>query len=388
MTVRVPFLLAVLAAGVIAWMALRHSGDAATSVREDDAALPSLEVPSGFRIGVWAGVPGARSLALGPGGTVFVGTRSSGVVYALKDRDGDGDADDGRVILHGLAGPNGVAVLDQALYVGERSRIVRYDDIEAHLESPPAPVVVRDGLPGSGGHSNRYLAFGPDRRLYVGLGAPCNVCEATHFQADGRDLQTASLTRMDADGKNWEVVATGVRNTVGITFHPQTGEPWFTDNGRDNLGDDIPSCELNRLAKAGQDYGFPYCHQGDVADPEFGARQPCSASVPPAAKLGAHVAPLGVRFYTGTQFPAAYRGAAIVAEHGSWNRSKKSGYRVVAVHFDASGGSSQEVLVGGWMRDERVSGRPVDVLQLPDGSILISDDAAGRIWRLSYDQPA
>jgi glucose/arabinose dehydrogenase len=348
-------------------------------------ANSGLEVPKGFHVAVWAEQLGnPRSMTLGPGGTVFVGSVRDGTVRALADRDGDGRAEVTKVIAKGLDKPNGVAMLGKALYVGEHTRIVRFDDIEAHLDAPPAPVVVRAGMPEGGGHGNRFLAFGPDQRLYVGLGAPCNVCEATHFQADGRDLQSASLTRMDADGKNWEVVATGIRNTVGITFHPQTGEAWFTDNGRDMLGDDVPSCELNRVTKAGQDFGFPYCHQGDVTDPEFGSKKPCSATVPPVAKLGPHVAPLGLRFYSGNQFPKAYQGAVIVAEHGSWNRTRKIGYRVVAVHLEGTGEPRQEILVGGWLQNEQVSGRPVDVLQMPDGSMLISDDAGGKIWRLTY----
>lgn len=347
--------------------------------------VPQLVVPAGFSIAVWADdVPDARSLALGEKGTVFVGSRGAGTVRALADRDGDGKAEERHVVAEDLDAPNGVAVLDGALFVGEPGRILRYDDIEARLARPPGPKTVREGLPDGGGHRFRYLGFGPDRKLYVGLGVACNVCEVEHFVADGRALETASITRMDPDGGNWEPVATGVRNTVGFTWHPKTGELWFTDNGRDNLGDDRPSCELNRLDRPVKSFGFPWCHQGDIPDPQFGAGHSCGEAVPPVARLGPHVAPLGVRFYTGTQFPEAWRGAAIVAEHGSWNRSKKVGYRVVAVHVDGPGNPAQEVLIGGWLKDEKVSGRPVDVLQMPDGSLLISDDAGGRIWRLAY----
>jgi len=363
------------------WMLLMLSGSAGAEMQ----ALPVLTVPAGFSIEVWAeGVVNARAMALGDKGTLFVGSRTAGKVYALRDTDGDGRPDRTTVLAEGLNMPSGVAFHDGDLYVAEIQRIWKLPAIEQHLDAPPRPVMVRSDLPDKSHHGWRFIDFGPDGKLYLAIGAPCNVCELDSFSRDGHDLPFGSITRMDADGRNWQVVARGVRNSVGFAWQPDTGRLWFTDNGRDMLGDDTPSCELNALDKAGEDFGFPYCHAGSVADPEFGKLGRCSAARPPAAALGPHVAPLGMAFYTGRQFPKEYRGNLFVAEHGSWNRSRKIGYRIQRLQIANGKVVGQQVFVEGWLQGEQVSGRPADVLQLPDGSLLISDDAAGRIWRLSY----
>ena len=329
--------------------------------------LSTLRLPPGFVIEVWADeVASARSLARGDRGTVFVGTRA-GSVYAVRDEAGRRKVS---TIARGLNMPNGVAFRGGALYVGELTRILRYDQIESRLDSPPEPTVIAE-LPGERHHGWRYIAFGPDDKLYVAIGAPCNVCD--------RDREGfGQILRMNADGSGREVVARGVRNSVGFAWHPRTRQLWFTDNGRDMLGDDVPSCELNRVSRPGEHFGFPFCHAGDVVDPQFGTLGRCADATAPALKLGPHVAPLGLRFYRGTQFPAALRGSLLIAEHGSWNRSEKIGYRVMRVRVDGERASGYEEFIGGWLKpDGSVTGRPVDLLELDDGSLLLSDDVAG-----------
>ncbi len=344
-----------------------------------------LRVPAGFRIELLTdAVPNARALALGrfdgDRGVVYVGSMGAGVVYAVEIAGGRARAV--YTIATGLNRPAGVAWRDGRLYVSAVSRILRFDAIDSHLADPPQPSVVTDRLPTETHHGAKYIAFGPDGRLYVAVGAPCNVCIP--------DARHGVIQRMNPDGSGLEVVASGVRNSVGFDWNPGDGTLWFTDNGRDMLGDDLPSDELNRLQKPGAHFGFPYCHQGDTPDPEFGRQRDCSDFVPPVAKLGAHVAALGMRFYTGRSFPEAYRRSIFVAEHGSWNRSRKSGYRVVRVALDAAGRvERQEPFVEGWLEvdatgRESVRGRPADVLVLPDGSLLISDDSAGAIYRVYH----
>ena len=345
-------------------------------------------VPPGFHVTVFAdSVQNAREMALGPRGTVFVGSMFAGKVYAIIDRDGDHKADRVVVIASGLNQPNGVAIHNGALYVATNSRILRFDDIERHLDAPPAPAVVRDSLPNSSaGHTWKFIAFGPDNLLYMSVGAPCNVCLSPPM--------VSTIVRMKPDGSGLEVFAAGVRNSVGFDWHPQTHELWFTDNGRDMLGDDLPNDELNVAWKPGLHFGFPFCHQGDLPDPEFGAQRACSTTEPPVQKLGAHVAALGFTFYTGDMFPASYKNAAIIAEHGSWNRSTPSGYRVMVAHTDGRRVTRYEPFLDGFMPGlgapggrgaaRAARGRPVDVLQLPDGSVLISDDTGNRILRVSY----
>jgi glucose/arabinose dehydrogenase len=339
-----------------------------------------LTLPAGFHVAVYADqVPSAREMALGAQGTVFVGSMRAGKVYALTDTDGDGRADKVRTLASGLEMPVGVAFHDGDLYVSAVSRILVLRDIERHLDDPPRPEVVTDKLPTETHHGWKFIAFGPDGKLYVPVGAPCNICEP------GPDH--GKLLRMDADGSHWQDVAKGIRNTVGFDWQPGTGTLWFTDNGRDMLGDDVPSDELDRVDRVGEDFGYPYCHQGDILDPEFGKGKSCSDYAPPALKLGAHVASLGMRFYTGAMFPAAFRNAIFIAEHGSWNRSTKSGYRVMVAHVEGKRVTGYTPFMTGFERDQQAWGRPVDVLVLADGSLLVSDDQAGAIYRVTYQHP-
>ena len=342
--------------------------------------IDKIQLPPGFRIEVFAsGVKNARSLARGAKGTIFVGTRSAGNVYAVVDANGDHKADRVVRLASGLNMPNGVAFRDGALYLAEVSRVHRFDDVEARLDAPTKPVLLNDSFPTDRHHGWKFIAFGPDGWLYVPVGAPCNVCDRS-----GSDRRYASIMRMKPDGTGAEVYAEGVRNTVGFDWHPQTKALWFTDNGRDMLGDDRPPDELNTAPKAGLHFGFPYCHGGTISDPEFGGTRPCSDFVPPARPLGPHVAALGMRFYTGTMFPPQYRGHIFVAEHGSWNRSRKIGYRVMLVRLDGDTVASYEPFATGWLQGERAWGRPVDVLVMPDGSLLVSDDEADAIYRITY----
>ncbi len=341
----------------------------------DLSVSAGLRVPAGFRIDTYAAeVPNARSMALGDEGTLFVGTRSDGRVFALRDDDGDQRADRLWTLASGLDMPNGVAFRRGALYVAESGRILRYEAIESRLDNPPEPLVVAE-LQAYRHHGWRYIGFGPDDRLYVAMGAPCNVCEP-------EDL--GSLISMRADGSERRIYARGVRNSVGFTWHPQTGELWFTDNGRDLLGDDLPPDELNRATGSGQHFGFPYCHGGHLPDPDYGSQQACDEFTPPVQRLGPHVAALGLRFYTGTMFPLKYRNQVFIAEHGSWNRSSRIGYRISLVRLEGNRARKYEVFASGWLLGGSVYGRPVDLLQMPDGALLVSDDKAGTIYRISY----
>lgn len=354
-------------------------------VEQTETTLPlqSLNIPDGFKVEVFAeGIDGARSMAMGDNGTLFVGTRNEKTVYALQDLDGDFKAEKIMVLDSTLEVPNGLAFKDGALYVAEVGRLLRYPNIEQQLSNPPQPEVIYDDYPTEFHHGWKYIAFGPDGKLYVPVGAPCNICERS-----GEDERYATITRMDPDGSNQEIYAKGVRNTVGFTWHPETDELWFTDNGRDMLGDDIPPCELNRVTEAGQHFGYPYCHGGTVKDPEFGDAFPCSDFVEPVQAMGAHVAPLGVKFYTGNMFPEEYKGHAFIAEHGSWNRSSKVGYKISLVKLENNEAVSYETFIDGWLNDDtqEAFGRPVDILFLKDGSLLISDDFGDAIYRVSYN---
>ncbi len=343
------------------------------------AEVADITLPPGFRIAVYAdAVPNARQMALGPPGVLFVGSRGEGKVHAVVDRDGDHRADEVHLIASGLTMPSGVAFRDGALYVAEVSRILRFPDVARDLRRPPRPEVATSAFPSDTHHGWKFIAFGPDGRLYVPVGAPCNVCEPPG------PLHT-TITRVDlAGGGRPEIVARGVRNSVGFDFHPETGALWFTDNGRDWLGDDQPPDELNHLSQPGQHFGFPYCHGEGLRDPEFGARRACAEFTPPARALGPHVAALGMRFYTGRMFPEPYRGGIFIAEHGSWNRSTPIGYRVTFVKVEGGRATSYEPFASGWLRGSVASGRPADVLVMPDGALLVSDDKAGRIYRISY----
>ena len=354
---------------------------AATAV---ELPLDSIKLPPGFSISVYAeDVPNARSMALSPDGTLFVGTRKAGNVYAVVDADKDGKtAEKVYTLARGLQMPNGVAFKDGALYVAEVSRITRYDDIEKHLDAPPKPAVVYDQLPDKDHHGWKYLAFGPDDKLYSQIGAPCDTCNM-----EPEDKRFATLFRIDADGKNFEIIAKGVRNSVGVAWHPTTQELWFTENGRDMLGDDIPPDELNRLAETGQHFGYPFCHGGDIPDPEWGKDRPCDEFIKPVQKLDPHVAALGLKFYTGTQFPAEYQNQLLIAEHGSWNRTTPIGYRIMQVKLDDAGNAlSYTPFAEGWLQEGGPWGRPVDLLIMPDGSLLVSDDEANVIYCITYNK--
>lgn len=348
-----------------------------------DVQLDKLKLPEGFTIDVWAAeVPNARSMALSETGIVFVGNRQENNVYALVDENADGKADSKYILATDLRMPNGVAFKDGDLYVAELSRILRFKDIENNLTNPTYEVVY-DGYPDEAHHGWKFIAFGPDGLLYIPVGAPCNICIS-------EDPIFASITRLDVSkpGAKPEIYAHGVRNSVGMTWHPETKELWFTDNGRDMLGDDTPDCELNKATTLGQHFGYPFWHAGTIKDPEVGSEgKEAAFYITPEAKLGAHTAPLGLRFYTGDQFPASYKNQLFIAKHGSWNRSKKSGYEVVLARLDSMGKvNSQEIMVSGWLDQatQEAWGRPVDVQQLVDGSLLISDDVANCIYRLNY----
>jgi len=347
-----------------------------------DLPLDRLNLPEGFSIDVYAeNLEGARSMAMGADGTLFVGTRNEGNVYALKDTDGDYRVDETYTIASDLEQPNGLAFRDGALYVAAVSRLFKYSDIESQLENPQEPELIYDDYPTEFHHGWKYIAFGPDNKLYVPVGAPCNICDRTD-----EDERFGTITRMDPDGSNREIVAHGVRNTVGFTWHPDTNELWFTDNGRDMMGDDVPPGELNKLTEVGQHFGYPFCHGGTVKDPEFGDQRPCSDFVAPVQPLGAHVAALGVKFGKGPMFPEAYQDHAFLAEHGSWNRSSKVGYRITMVKLENGKAVSYEPFIDGWLDEEsqEAFGRPVDLLFLEDGSLLISDDEGNAIYRVTY----
>lgn len=340
-------------------------------------ALDRIDLPEGFEISYFSrAIPGARSLALGKRGTVFVGTRGEGRVYALVDRNGDGRADQRFVIADHLDMPNGVAFYQGALYVAENRRVIRFSQIEKHLAGLPKPEVIYDKLPGERHHGWRYLAFGPDGWLYVSIGAPCNICDA--------GLPFAAIHRMKPDGSDVQVYAEGVRNSVGFTWHPESHVMWFTDNGRDWMGKDMPPDELNRAALRGLHFGYPYRHGKNIPDPEFGHKAPARMFTPPALGLDAHVASLGLRFYTGSVFPKRYRNRLFIAEHGSWNRIIPVGYRIVTVRVKNGKATGKEVFASGWLRRGRKWGRPVDLLVIPDGSLLVSDDLQGAVYRIRY----
>ncbi len=346
---------------------------------ENQAGVSDISLPPGFKIEVYTeNVDGARSMALSESGILFVGTREvGGKVYAVVDGDNDFKADEVVVVASGLNMPNGVAVKDGDLYVAEVNRILKFENIEENYRYNPAPQVIRDDFPSERSHGWKFIRFGPDEKLYIPVGAPCNICLS-------EDERFASITRINSDGSEFEVFAHGIRNTVGFDWHPLTNELWFTDNGRDMMGDDIPPDELNHAPQIGMHFGFPFFHSGDISDPEFGEGKNPSDYTPPAQKLGPHVAALGMRFYTGYMFPEEYRNQIFIAEHGSWNRSEKIGYRIMLVRLNGNQVISYEPFAEGWLKGDSVSGRPVDLLQLPDGSLLVSDDYTGVIYRISY----
>lgn len=346
---------------------------------DSNSNLDKITLPDGFQISIYAeDVPGARSMELSPDGTLFVGSRDEGNVYAVRDNDGDYVADEVFIIDEELYMPNGVQFRDGDLYVAEINRVTKYENIDAHLENPPEPVIVNDAFPDDKWHGWKFIRFSPDGLLYVPVGVPCNVCEKD-------DDRYGTIMRMKPDGSDLEIYAEGVRNTVGFDWHPETTELWFTDNGRDWMGDNKPPDELNYAPQKGMHFGFPYCHGKDIADDEYGKGVDCDQYTPPAINLGPHVAALGMRFYTGDMFPAEYQHQIFIAEHGSWNRRIPIGYRITLVRLEGNEAVSYETFAEGWLEAGDYWGRPVDVLIMPDGSLLVSDDYSGTIYRITYE---
>lgn len=338
--------------------------------------LDNIKLPPGFTISIFAEVDNARSMTISPSGTVFVGTRSK-KVYAVTDVNKDGIADKVYTIAKDLNSPNGVAFKNGSLYIATISSVLRLDNIEQRLSNPPLPIEIFNKFPTEKHHGWKFIAFGPDGKLYIPVGAPCNNCES-------KDPIFASITRMNDDGSGLEIFARGIRNTVGFTWHPQTKQMWFTDNGRDNLGNNVPGDELNTAPQPNLHFGYPYCHQGNILDPEFGKGKDCKNYTPPVQVLGPHVAALGMRFANNNSFGNTYPGTVFIAEHGSWNRDEPIGYRISMVSLDANGKSKgYSVFAEGWLQaGGKVSGRPVDLLWLPDGSMLVSDDYSNVIYRI------
>lgn len=346
----------------------------------DQLPIGKIKLPPGFKAEVWAsGILDARGLRQGDRGTVFVSSLFvAGKVYAVVDQGGKRSV---KTIAEKLFLPNGIEFHQGALYVATPKDITRYDQIEANLDSPPKPVMVYDKLPGQVPHGWKFIKVGPDGKLYVPIGAPCNICQPPEG--------FAKIIRMNLDGTGVEDVAIGVRNTVGFDFDPKDGSLWFTDNQRDWLSEDLPLDELNHVTQPGgqQHFGYPYCHSGEFTDPEFGWGRKCSDYTPPVAKLGAHAAPLGMRFYNGKMFPKPYQGAIFIARHGPWNRTQKYAADVVVAWPDGKGGIAKwEPFMTGLVENNQYLGRPVDVLVMKDGSLLVSDDHNGAIYRISYGQ--
>jgi len=342
--------------------------------------LDKIKLPEGFSISVYAKVDNARSMALSPDGTLFVGTRKN-AVYAIPDKNGDGKGDEVYKIADGMDEPNGVAFKNGDLYVQTISTLYKMENIESNFKTVPPPVKIYDQYPTDKHHGWKFIAFGPDGKLYIPVGAPCNICEP-------EKPIYASITRINPDGSGLEIFAKGIRNTVGFDWDPVSGDLFFTDNGRDNMGDDIPNDELNRAPKAGMHFGYPYCHQGNILDPEFGKGKNCSDYTAPVELLGPHVAALGMRFNKQDHFPAEYKNAIFIAQHGSWNRSTPIGYRIAVVKRDAQGNTKKpEIFAEGWLQKSReVNGRPVDVQFDKDGNLFVSDDYAGLIYKISYNK--
>jgi glucose/arabinose dehydrogenase len=340
--------------------------------------IKKIHLPSGFQIDLYAeNVENARSLTRGSNGTVFVSTRKVGKVYAIVDQNKDGKADKVLSIASGLNTPNGVAFYQGDLYVAEISRILRYPKIEENLNNPPKPIVVYDKYPKDTWHGWKFIRFGPDNKLYVPVGAPCNTCER-------KEDVYATITRMNPDGSQFEIFAKGIRNTVGFDWHPETKELWFTENGRDEMGDDIPPEEVNYAPKGGLHFGFPYWYGKSLQDKSYKPAVALNETQPAAIEMQAHTAALGMRFYTGTSFPKEYLHQIFIAHHGSWNRSTPIGYKVSLVKLDGTRAVSNEDFATGWLIENKYWGRPVDVEVMPDGALLVSDDFANCIYRITY----
>lgn len=341
----------------------------------DKLQLGQLKMPKGFKIDVYlSGIPNARSLRMGDKGTVFVSNRQLDKVYAIVEKDGKREA---KVIASGLDRPNGLAFHNGTLYIGEGTKISKLENIEDKLDSPGKPAVIYDDLPNHQSHGWKFIAIGPDNKLYINVGAPCNICIPPE--------ENAQIRRINLDGSGAEVFARGVRNSVGFDWHPITKDMYFTDNGRDWLSEDLPEDELNRVTKVGQHFGFPFCHQGNFTDREVGWGRSCDEFTPPVALMGPHSAALGMRFNTGTLFPAEYRNAIFIARHGSWNRTRKVGGDIMVAKLNVDGSvKSVEPFITGFLNNNEYWGRPVDVQFMRDGSMLISDDYAGAVYRVTY----
>ncbi|WMT73260.1 PQQ-dependent sugar dehydrogenase [Bradyrhizobium sp. Ash2021] len=344
----------------------------------DKLPLAKLKLPPGFNLEVYAaGMANARSLAEGDKGTVFVGSRLVDKVYGIVNKDGKRSV---KVIASGLYRPNGVAFENGTLYIAELSKVSKIDKIEDNLDSPPKPTMIYDNLPKDEAHGWKFIAIGPDNKLYVEVGQPGN--NVLHDDAHGQ------IRRMNLDGTGAEVYALGVRHSVGFDWNPVNKQMYFTDNGRDWLSESVPEDELNRVTKAGEDFGAPYCWQGNIIDQEHGWGKNCKDYTAPVGLMGPHVAALGMRFYTGNMFPKSYKNAIFIARHGSWNKSQKQGGDVVVVKLNKDGTmKSMEPFMTGFLEDNKYVGRPVDVMVAKDGSLLVSDDWNGAVYRITYGKP-
>jgi glucose/arabinose dehydrogenase len=341
----------------------------------DKLPLAQLKLPKGFKIEVYAsGIPDARSLRIGDKGTVFVSNRVRDNVSAILDKNGKRDV---KVIASGLDRPNGLAFKDGTLYIAEGTKISKLDKIEDNLDNPPKPVVIYSDFPNHQAHGWKFMALGPDNKLYVNVGAPCNIC----IPPDSN----SQIRRLNLDGSGAEPYIRGNRNSVGFDWNPTTKQLYFTDNGRDWLAENLPNDELNRVTKMRENFGFPYCHQGNILDQQYGWGHSCSEFVPPVALLGPHAAALGMRFYTGSMFPSKYHDAIFIARHGSWNKTAKIGGDIYVVYLNKNGTvKSQESFMTGFIQSNNYVGRPVDVQPMKDGSLLVSDDYEGAVYRISY----
>jgi len=351
-----------------------------TVTQAGDIPIDRIKLPPGFKVEIWAtGLPGGRAMARGDDGKIYVGTRALGRVYEVTDAGGQRSV---RTVVDKLNQPAGVAFRNGSLYVMAIDKALRFDGIEKNPAAVPVDMTAAFKLPPLQHHNWKYIAFGPDGKLYVPFGAPCNICELP-------TPEYAQIRRYNPDGSGMEVIATGVRNSVGFDWHPVTRELWFSNHGRDWMGDDLPNDTVNRLGKTGQNFGFPHCHQGDLPDTDVKKADPCGGVEKPVALMGPHAATMGVTFYTGTMFPPEYRNVAFNARKGSWNRTKKIGYDVVVVRSNPDGSNARiEPFMTGFMNeaDQSFWGRPAYLLQMPDGSMLVSDEQLGAIYRVSYSR--
>ncbi len=349
--------------------------ETSNSQQSTNLPLEKIKLPPGFSIQLWATIPDAKSLAIGKQGTVFVSSKTTGSIYAISQSDGK--EKQVRIIANGLKSPSGITYHEGTLYVTALNRIFRFDQIENNLDQINEPVIIYDNLPKESFHSTRYMAVGHDNLLYISVGAPCDACEAD-------PMRYALIARLNPNGSNFEVYAQGIRNSLGFDWHPKTHELWFSDIGRDWMGEDLPPDELNYAATQGLHFGFPNCHAGKILDPKYGAKRGCDKSQAPIAELEPHVSPHGIKFYSGRMFPPEYHDQLIIAEHGSWNRRAPVGFRLQ--HFQLKNNQivKKEIFAEGWFNDQKVWGRPTDLLVMPDGALLVSDDLAGAIYRISY----